>query len=280
MPCKSKARFFFDSWSTDLVHIFKWGKCACSAFLNAHHLDYKQSLVLVTIVELCACNETFLCHYKYQLTAISQADWSGPKGILLWVCVCVCVWACVLACVCVCVRLITRSPSSIIQAFKKKNREKERKREALSALCSVTCLCPLVRIVWNRFYWKSLFIILHWRENIDLFYIIVTRLQKVPKKGSKQADKMSVTIHFFYQLGCWFNILKKALNTSLFIASVRTLPVGCLSHSLLPSSLEALCTNIPPQWPWNCSDSLSPYFPSPHTLLQNWTHRRPIVTTV
>lgn len=84
----------------------------------------------------------------------------------------------------------------------------------------MACLCPLARTVWNRFYWKSLLKFQHWGEYWSLVHNGYQTAES-SREGSKRADIMSVTIHFFYQLGCWFNILQKALNASPFIPSVQ-----------------------------------------------------------
>lgn len=134
----------------------------------------------------------------------------------------------------------TLSLDLLLPLFRLLKRNTEQKKEALSALCSVTCLCPLVRIVWNRFYWKSLFIFLCWKEEYWSLLHNSYQTAKSTKERLRVAwQNVSDNSYFFYQLGCWFNILKKALNTSLFIASVRALPLGCLSHGVLPGSLEA-----------------------------------------
>lgn len=133
-----------------------------------------------------------------------------------------------LFCVCACV--LSPDLTSIIQVFflkkkkkegkKKKKKNKDKKRKTSSALCFVACLCPLARTVWNRFYWKSLLKFQHWGEYWSLVHNGYQTAES-SKEGSKQADIMSVTIHFFNQPGYWFNILKKALNARPFIASVR-----------------------------------------------------------
>lgn len=83
----------------------------------------------------------------------------------------------------------------------------------------MACLCPLARTVWNRFYWKSL---LKFQGGGEYWSLVRNGYQTAEssREGSKQTD-MSVTIHFFYQFGCWFNILQKALNASPFTASVQ-----------------------------------------------------------